>query len=1098
MAIIKCKMCGGDMELSADQQCGTCQYCGSTTTLPRVDDEQRAAAFNRGNHFRRIGEFDKALAVYESIVREDDGDAEAHWCCALCRFGIEYVQDPDSGAYLPTCHRASFDSFLEDVDYQAALLHADAAARAQYRREGEQIASIQRDILATVQKEQPFDVFLCYKETDQLGQRTVDSTLAQEIYYQLTQQGRRVFFARITLEDKAGQAYEPYIFAALRSARVMVVVGTRPEHLNAAWVKNEWSRFLALMKTDRKKLLIPCYRDMDPYDLPEQLSVLQSYDMSKIGFLQDLVRGISKVLDGDGSASAGEDRREGGGSLTALLKRGRMALEDREWTRADRFFEQALNIDAENARAFYGKALAAHRCQNAGQLAEARLGGLDLVGEREAEACPEDDQRIGGLIQELTIPVYLEGLEVYKLLAGGRRTFQARTPDIQEVLDGERAYFESDKLMGRAIRYARGDLARELEGLRNQVLGTVEEALAAARESDRQAAEEVARQYQAYLDQREQEARRRHDQAEASREADYNNAVASMEKAAKSPPETLKEAANLMEAAAGLFKAIGAYKDTKERAEECWREAARMRYEYDKAQKEAAEQARREEERKAKLAAEEAARKARQAELLAAQRRARNRRLAIGAGIGAAAVAAMVLLLTQLVIPTLRYSRAEGLLAEGDYAGAGAAFAQISGFRDAWDRAKQARVDLAQEELALGHPEQAAAAYIQAGDPITAASVCDLSTRLWAGRGLSIGIPEEGQPYYQGDGDFAEPEYRSAVLEMAAILDMDDHDGPMGLDGEGRVVVADEGYFSRDVREEVLSWSGLKQLVVEPYYAVGLLEDGTVRVAYDRSDPERYVVCSGWHDIVSIGPARGNGVWGIGADGTAYYAAENGAYRYDLSGLPPVRKLLTVNSGVIALGQDGTVHVVPGEDEEDKDLLSLDGKSGVADLFTTGSGMNTVALLMSDGTVESWHSAYYQERYGQVCQDISRGLSGWKDVVALYAVPGGIGGITAQGKVLCQITSYFDREINGETVYSLDSSIPCQADLEALEDVVFLDWSTAGSDYRYYIMALRSDGGVTATGDGKYYTRGVDEDYHTVYTSHEDGTYHLVSDWAMW
>ena len=200
MAIIKCKMCGGDMELSADQQCGTCQYCGSTTTLPRVDDEQRAAAFNRGNHFRRIGEFDKALAVYESIVREDDGDAEAHWCCALCRFGIEYVQDPDSGAYLPTCHRASFDSFLEDVDYQAALLHADAAARAQYRREGEQIASIQRDILATVQKEQPFDVFLCYKETDQLGQRTVDSTLAQEIYYQLTQQGRRVFFARITLE----------------------------------------------------------------------------------------------------------------------------------------------------------------------------------------------------------------------------------------------------------------------------------------------------------------------------------------------------------------------------------------------------------------------------------------------------------------------------------------------------------------------------------------------------------------------------------------------------------------------------------------------------------------------------------------------------------------------------------------------------------------------------------------------------------------------------------------------------------------------------------------------------------------------------------
>mgnify|MGYP007110798585 CR=1 FL=1 len=43
--------------------------------------------------------------------------------------------------------------------------------------------------------------------------------------------------------------------------------------------------------------LLPCYRDMDPYDLPEALSVLQSYDMSKIGFMQDLIRGVKKVID---------------------------------------------------------------------------------------------------------------------------------------------------------------------------------------------------------------------------------------------------------------------------------------------------------------------------------------------------------------------------------------------------------------------------------------------------------------------------------------------------------------------------------------------------------------------------------------------------------------------------------------------------------------------------------------------------------------------------------------------------------------------------------------------------------------------------------
>ena len=351
MIIIKCKMCGGDMELTADQRYGTCQYCGSTMTLPKIDDEQRASAFNRGNHFRRIGEFDKALVVYERIVQEDETDAEAHWCCALCRFGIEYVKDPMSGEYVPTCHRASFDSFLEDVDYIAALKYADIVAKRQYEVDGEKIAQVQRGILSVSQKEQPFDVFICYKESDNSGNRTVDSTLAQDIYYQLTEEGFRVFFSRITLEDKMGQAYEPYIFAALNSAKVMVVVGTKPEYLNAVWVKNEWSRYLSIVKKDRKKLLIPCYRDMDPYDMPEQLSVLQSYNMSKIGFVQDLIRGISKVIVKEIPVQNTVKETvvvqgEGGANLTALLKRGKMALEDQEWKTADEYFDRVLDMIA--------------------------------------------------------------------------------------------------------------------------------------------------------------------------------------------------------------------------------------------------------------------------------------------------------------------------------------------------------------------------------------------------------------------------------------------------------------------------------------------------------------------------------------------------------------------------------------------------------------------------------------------------------------------------------------------------------------------------------------------------------------------------------
>ena len=364
MAVIKCKMCGGDMEISADKTFGTCEYCGSTMTLPKVSDDQRAAAFNRGNHFRRAGEFDKALGVYERIVADDDTDAEAHWCCALCRFGIEYVEDPATYEWLPTCHRASFDSFLEDVDYLAALEHSDGITRRQYQKDAAKIAEVQRGILATSQNTEPYDVFISYKELDENGERTRDSVLAQDIYYQLTEQGRRVFFSRISLEDIPGTQYEPYIFAALNSAKVMIVVGTSAENLNAVWVKNEWSRFLAMMRKDKSKLLIPCYRDMDPYDLPEQLTVLMSYDMGKIGFIQDLIRGVNKVLDADKpkeKETVHETvvvKNEGGANTNALLKRGNMALEDKKWDDAKGYFDRILDMDAECSEAYLGLLLA--------------------------------------------------------------------------------------------------------------------------------------------------------------------------------------------------------------------------------------------------------------------------------------------------------------------------------------------------------------------------------------------------------------------------------------------------------------------------------------------------------------------------------------------------------------------------------------------------------------------------------------------------------------------------------------------------------------------------------------------------------------------
>ncbi len=362
MTIFKCKMCGGTLEFNPGDTVAVCDSCGTKQTLPRLDDDKKANLYDRANHFRRSNEYDKAMGIYEQILNEDKTDAEAYWSLVLCRYGIEYVEDPATHRRVPTVNRAQFTSIFDDDNYKSALHYADAAQREVYESEAKAINEIQKGILAISQKEQPFDVFICYKETDAVGRRTPDSVLATDLYHQLTQEGFKVFFARITLEDKLGTAYEPYIFAALNSAKVMVVLGTKPEYFNAVWVKNEWSRYLALVKNSGgKKMLIPAYKDMDPYDLPEEFSHLQAQDMSKLGFMQDLIRGIKKIISADAPKAAVKETvvvSGGNAAVEPLLKRAFMFLEDGNWQEADTYCEKVLDQDPENAQAYLGKLMA--------------------------------------------------------------------------------------------------------------------------------------------------------------------------------------------------------------------------------------------------------------------------------------------------------------------------------------------------------------------------------------------------------------------------------------------------------------------------------------------------------------------------------------------------------------------------------------------------------------------------------------------------------------------------------------------------------------------------------------------------------------------
>lgn len=291
----KCKICGGQLDFNQGDLITTCPYCGSKQSLPKIDNNEKLSQlYTIANNYLMNNEFDKAERLFLEIVSLKPDDPEGYWQLAMCKYGITYVTDSKNGEKVPTVNRTYYSSILDDANYQKAISFATPEQKNIYVKTAEYINNVQNGIVNISKKEKPYDVFICYKETNNLGERTEESIRAQELYYELTNQGYKVFFARITLENKIGAEYEPYIFAALTSSKVMLCIGSSKDNFEAVWVKNEWSRYLRLIQNGEDKTIIPII--MNNAQLPEEFANISPQNMNANGFVQELIRGIKKII----------------------------------------------------------------------------------------------------------------------------------------------------------------------------------------------------------------------------------------------------------------------------------------------------------------------------------------------------------------------------------------------------------------------------------------------------------------------------------------------------------------------------------------------------------------------------------------------------------------------------------------------------------------------------------------------------------------------------------------------------------------------------------------------------------------------------------
>lgn len=304
MGILKnCYACGAPLVFETGETVKDCDYCGRVNTLP--ESERRSGAegscMRRANELRNHGEYEEAVRLYQRILAENPDEHEARWGLLLCKYGVQYVEDPRTKRRFATCSMVRTTSFCAEHEFREACRLAPEEVRAAYESDGAYIDSAQAEIRRLSENEAAFDVFLCYKESAEDGSRTVDSILAQDLYLTLKNRGYNVFYAPVSLAGKAGYNYEAAIYHAIATAKVMLVLGTKPEHLTATWVANEWGRFLERMDAGECKVLVPLYKEMSPEQLPEAFLArrLQAINMGSFSFMFTLEGTLAQVFQAE-------------------------------------------------------------------------------------------------------------------------------------------------------------------------------------------------------------------------------------------------------------------------------------------------------------------------------------------------------------------------------------------------------------------------------------------------------------------------------------------------------------------------------------------------------------------------------------------------------------------------------------------------------------------------------------------------------------------------------------------------------------------------------------------------------------------------------
>ena len=538
MGALKCKMCGSNLEIEDSITVCKCEKCGTSQTVPDIEDDKELKLFERAGRLRFNCDFDKAAGIYNTITDSYPEEAEGYWGLILCKYGIEYA-DNASGKKVPVCHRISYDSVMDDEDFELVMENSDSESRAIFREEAKIIEENRKKYIQIAESEQPYDIYISYRAKDDNGDKTAVSEIAGHLYNKLTSAGYRVFLSEAALKGKKRSECEPYIYSALNSANVMLALGTSYDDYNDVWVKNEWNRYLEIAEKNKNKCLIPCYKDVDEYDIPKEFAGLKVCQLGNDDTFNNIMAEIANVVKPESVNQPAPEPEKAEPAeeieleeieiiepvnINKLLDEGFSAISDKNWKKANKLFFQVLDEEPDNSKAYWGQLLVQQECTNAREMADNLY--LQVIGNtsdntyelgiRDRRQEIKDKYPVANLFSE----------EEYANLFDVHFNYQSGVENTKSAIaaNNEHYILSDNELFKRAKQNADAEVAAGIEEFVANVNRHLDEILKNVTEQEQQEIEAARQQETAYFSKLEDAFKKADDMANANlsnSEAEY-------------------------------------------------------------------------------------------------------------------------------------------------------------------------------------------------------------------------------------------------------------------------------------------------------------------------------------------------------------------------------------------------------------------------------------------------------------------------------------------------------------------------------------------------------------------------------------------------